>query len=143
MGYSKMFIGRLIKVNQPVGYVKRKRDQRRHIWYFKPFQSNDLSWFAYFINHLRRSSSLQIFSKIGVLKNFAIFTRKHLFCSLFLIKLQPFRPATLFKKDFNTSVFLWILRFFLRTAAYKTPLTGASDNIKMFQMNQYNNLSSH
>ena len=35
-----------------------------------------------------RSSSSQMFFKIGVLKNFAIFTGKHLRWSLFLIKLQ-------------------------------------------------------
>ena len=34
-----------------------------------------------------RSSRLQMFFKIGVLKNFAIFTEKHLCWSLFLIKL--------------------------------------------------------
>ena len=43
---------------------------------------------------------------IGVLKNFAIFTEKHLCCSLFLIKLLVRRPATLLKRDSNTSVFL-------------------------------------
>ena len=30
----------------------------------------------------------------------------------FLIKLHDLRPATLFKRDFNTGVFLWILRNF-------------------------------
>ena len=58
-----------------------------------------------------------------VLKNFAIFTGKQLCWSLFLIKLQAWRPATLFKIDSNTGVFLRILRIFiyfekhLRTAA--------------------------
>ena len=36
--------------------------------------------------------------KIGVLKNFAVFTRKFLCWSLFLIKLQARRPAFLLKK---------------------------------------------
>ena len=35
-----------------------------------------------------RSSHSQMFFKIGVLKNFVIFTGKHLYWSLFLIKLQ-------------------------------------------------------
>ena len=35
-----------------------------------------------------RSSRLEMFLKIGVLKNFAIFTGKYLCWSLFLIKLQ-------------------------------------------------------
>ena len=46
------------------------------------------------------------FYKNGVLKNLAILTGKHLRWSLFLIKLQAFRPAILLKRDFNTSVFL-------------------------------------
>ena len=41
-------------------------------------------------------------------KNFAIFTGKHLWWSLFLIKLQTFRPDS--KKDSNTDIFLWMLR---------------------------------
>ena len=43
-----------------------------------------------------RSSCSQMFLKIGVLKQFAIFTGKNLCWSLFLIKLLGFRPATLF-----------------------------------------------
>ena len=53
-----------------------------------------------------RSSCLQVFNKIGVLKNFARFTGKHLCWSIFLIKLQRFRSATSLKRDFNTGVFL-------------------------------------
>ena len=48
----------------------------------------------------------------GVLKNFVIFTGKHLCWSLFLIKLQALRPAALLTRDSNTGVFLWILRNF-------------------------------
>ena len=39
-----------------------------------------------------RSSRLQIFFKIGVLKNFSNFTGKHLCRSLFVVKLRPLRP---------------------------------------------------
>ena len=46
------------------------------------------------------------FFKIGVPKNFEIFTGKNLRVSLFLIKLQALRPATLSKRDSNTGVFL-------------------------------------
>ena len=42
-----------------------------------------------------------MFFKIGVLKNFPIFTGKQLCWSLFLIKLQDRRPATLLKKIFQ------------------------------------------
>ena len=44
-----------------------------------------------------------------VLKNFAIFTRKQLCWSLFLIRLQDFKPATLLQRDSNTGAFLLIL----------------------------------
>ena len=53
-----------------------------------------------------RSSRSQIFFKIGVLKNFSNFTRKHLCRSFFLIKLQTRWPAILLKADTNTGVFL-------------------------------------
>ena len=49
-----------------------------------------------------RSCHSQIFFKIGVYKNFESFTGKHLCWSLFLIKLQTWRPATLLRRDYNT-----------------------------------------
>ena len=48
-------------------------------------------WCESRISH-RRCSANKV-----VLKNFAVFTRKHLYWSLFLIKLQAFWPATLSK----------------------------------------------
>ena len=48
-----------------------------------------------------------VFYKKAVIKNFAIFTGKHLCWSLFLIKLQAFRPDS--KRDSNICIFLWIL----------------------------------
>ena len=50
-------------------------------------------------------------SQISVLKNFAIFTRKHLCLSL-LNKVAGLRPATLLKRDSNTRIFLQILQHF-------------------------------
>ena len=52
-----------------------------------------------------RSSRSQMFFKIGVLKNLAIFTRKHLCWSLFLIKLQAWRPLHFIEKETPTQVF--------------------------------------
>ena len=43
--------------------------------------------------------------KKAVLENFPNFTGKHLCWSLFLMKLQAFRPTTLLKRDSNTGVF--------------------------------------
>ena len=48
-----------------------------------------------------RSSRSQMFFKIGVLKNFAIFIAKHLSCSLFLIKLQKILQHRLFPVKFT------------------------------------------
>ena len=67
-----------------------------------------------------------MFFKIDVVKNFAIFARKHLYWSYFLIKLQAWRSAILLKRDSNTGVFLWNWEIFkntyfeehLRTAAF-------------------------
>ena len=78
-----------------------------------------------FVFTLFRSSHRRCFIKKAVLKNFAIFSWKHLCWSLILIKLQGFSSATLSKRDSNTGVFLWLLRNFkehlfeehLRTAA--------------------------
>ena len=46
-----------------------------------------------------KSNRFKMFFKIGVFKNFTIFTGKDLCWSLFLIKLLDFRPGTLFKRD--------------------------------------------
>ena len=55
------------------------------------------------------SSRLQMFLKIGVLKNFANFIGKQLHWNFFFITLKALSPATLLKKDSNSSVFLWNL----------------------------------
>ena len=54
-------------------------------------------------------SRLQMFFKIGVLKNLAIFIRKHLSWSLFFIKLQAFIWKRLQHKCFHVKIakFLW------------------------------------
>ena len=59
-----------------------------------------------------KSNRSQMFFRIGVLKNFAIFKGKQLSWSLFLIKSQTSKPANLLKRDSNSGVFLWILRNF-------------------------------
>ena len=55
-----------------------------------------------FYNETR--SSHQRCSIKAVLENFAIFTRKDLCWSLFLVKLQAFSPAILLKRDSNIGV---------------------------------------
>ena len=58
------------------------------------------------IGSYHKSSLSQMFFKIGVFKNSAIFTWKQTCWSFFLIKLQAWR--------LHTGVNLWILRFFLK-----------------------------
>ena len=53
-----------------------------------------------------RSSHQSCSIEKAVLKNFAIFTGKHLCWSLSLIDLRASRPATFLKRDSNTVVFL-------------------------------------
>ena len=50
-----------------------------------------------------KSSRSQMFFEINSIKNFAIFTGKHLCWGLFSIKLQAFRPATFLKRDTGVS----------------------------------------
>ena len=52
---------------------------------------------------VHKSNQLQMFFKIGALKNFAIFTGKGLCWSLLLINLQTYN---FMKRDSNTGVFL-------------------------------------
>ena len=54
---------------------------------------------------LFRSSRSQIFFKIGLFKNFAIFIEKNFSWSLFLIKLHSWRLATWLKRDSHAGIF--------------------------------------
>ena len=62
--------------------------------------------YRYIIYIKGRSSSSQMFFKISVLKNFAIFTVKNLCWSPFSIKLLAFMHAIILKRDSNTVVLL-------------------------------------
>ena len=69
-------------------------------------------------NKMFRNSCLQLFFKIGFLKNFTILTGKHFWCRVFFIKYTAFRAATLSKGDSDTGVFLRTLQSNFRTAFY-------------------------
>ena len=56
----------------------------------------------------KNSSRLQMFFKISVLQNFAIFPGKHLSWSLFLIRLQVFRVFYAFRGYRNISGMKWV-----------------------------------
>ena len=80
--------------------------------------------------HHDRSSHRKCSLKNAVLKNFVIFTEKHLRWSLFLITLQAFRPATLLKWDTITGVFLWILRNCWKNTYFEEHLLTTASDIK-------------
>ena len=66
----------------------------------KELDSKSKALIIHFKNNHRKCSV-----KRDIYKNFVIFTGKHPRWSLFLIKLQTFRPATLLKRESNSSVF--------------------------------------
>ena len=63
--------------------------------------------------------------KIGVLKNFANFTGKHLCWSLFLINLQA-KALNFIKKRLQPGVFCEICEIFQNIFFYRTPPVAAS-----------------
>ena len=99
-------------------YKFRKLHRKTPVLEF-PFRKVAGLWACYFIQ--TGSSRLQMFFKIGVLNNFANFTGKHLFWSLFLINfLTTFikgTPAQVFsyevwknfKNNFSTDHLQWLL----------------------------------
>ena len=66
-----------------------------------------------------RSSHQRCSVKKVVLKYFTVFTGKNLCSSLFLMKMQAWRPAMSLKWDTNTCVFLWKLRNFKNGCFWK------------------------
>ena len=79
---------------------------------------------------------MQIIFKISSIKNFAIFTGKHLFWGLFLIKLQTFRPATFLKRDSNTGVSCGYCEPFENSFFYRKFPEAASDSPTIVQWSQ-------
>ena len=77
----------------------------------------------------RLKSRSQRFFKIGVLKNFAIFTGKHLCWRLFLIKLQYWRLAFLLKKTLQHNCFPMNIARFLKTAFLWNTVHYTSANV--------------
>ena len=112
-------------------YREKRNDQEHHVsffhiakfWMFVFFVFEKMSssipmFLVMLLAHVgkRSNSRSQMFSKTGVLKNFAIFTGKNLCWSLFLIKFQDWRPTFLFKKRLQRRCFSVNIAKFLRTA---------------------------
>ena len=64
-----------------------------------------------------RSNHSEVFYKNGVLKNFTIFTRKHLCQSLFFNKVAGLRPE-IFKNTFIIEQLRWLLLLFISSKSF-------------------------
>ena len=76
-------------------------------WYFCNIAKSGCFWKRLFRKYVLNNHFLKSLQKqpyVGVLRNFPIFTGKHLCWGLFLINLQALGPTTLFKRDFITGV---------------------------------------
>ena len=77
----------------------------------------------------KQNQLLEVFYKKGVLIIFAKFTGKHLCQCLFFNKVAGVSLQLYSKRDFDTNVFLWILRIFKNTYFKEHLRTTVSDRI--------------
>ena len=77
------------------------------------------------LSEIPKNCRSQVFFKIAVFKNFAVFTRKHICWNLFLIKLQASWSATLSKRD----SIVYTAKF-LRASFFRSRPVAASELIK-------------
>ena len=63
----------------------------------------------------RKGQSLEVFHKNGILKKLAKYAQRNTCVGVFINKFIGWRPATLLKRNYNTDVFLWILKNFKNT----------------------------
>ena len=79
-------------------------------WFWRKITYTILFWSAW--AKIAQNNNLYIAETKFVLKNFTIFTGKHLCQSFFLIRLRASRAATLLKRKSSTDVLEWNLRNF-------------------------------
>ena len=114
--------------SQPRGLAAVWKIKRKLLIEKKEAVSKSYSWkqlYAKRSSHYR-SSRLQMLFKIGVLENFAIFTKKHPYWSLFKIKLQAWKPATLFKRGSDPVFFCEYYEIFKNSLFNRTSQVAAS-----------------
>ena len=95
----------------------------KHLWLIPnilKWQDCKIFYQASSFTHSLQNQPPELFCKKGVPKNLRNLTRKHLCWSLFQIKLQIIRPATLLERDSNTCVFLWNFANFSEHLFWKT-----------------------
>ena len=83
-------------------------------------------WFlsSLFQDFILLEATISVLLKKVVLTNFVIFTGEHLCWSLLFNKIAGVQACNFVKKDFNTGVFLWILRNFPEHIFWKTLSNG-------------------
>ena len=121
-----------------VASVSLKKRIVRIIWLFIKRRTSGITndndwynewplWLKIFFNQYKcYSVYILIFINIIVLKNFAIFTGKHLCWSLLLIDLRTWRPATFLKRNSNTEFSREYCKIFKSTYFDKNLRTTAS-----------------
>ena len=77
----------------------------------------------------KQNQLLEVFYKKGVLIIFAKFTGKHMCQCLFFNKVAGVSLQLYSKRDFDTNVFLWILRIFKNTYFKEHLRTTVSDRM--------------
>ena len=88
--------------------------------------------FAVLLNTLRSSEAVKKFLKIGALKNFALFTEKHLRWSLFFNKFASLNACNFFKKRLQHRCFAVNIAKFLRTASFIEHLRWLLSDLKKY-----------
>ena len=119
------FVGRCVYYRE--AFIEKKSQKRGHLFegafkrwgrLFKALRYWQNSQITTAVHYFQKQPP-EAFCKEVVHKNFANFIGKHLFWSLFLIKLQAFRPATLLKKKLQHKCFPMKCEKFLRTPILK------------------------
>ena len=82
------------------------------------------------VNTLFKCSHRRCSIKKAFLRNFAIFTGKHLCRSLFLIKLQVFRSPTLLTRDSRQLLSCEYCEIFIKYLFWETSTNGCFWNVK-------------
>ena len=98
----KFYQAKVLDVESRIQKLSLEDNSRSSVMLF--YENGTVSSCDRITGSIIRSKQSQMFFRIGVFKNFVIFTGKHLCWSLFLIKLQTFRNS-FFPEHFWCSIF--------------------------------------
>ena len=116
----------------------------RHVFSVLKIIRRDLSLVWFYSDHLPHNLNNQkqplenFYKKNPVLKNFAIFTRRSPYWSLFFLKLKAFRSATLLRRDSKTCFLVNMIKFLrapiLKNISERLLLNNSISNIGLFDL---------